>query len=77
MPTTKPHHQARTWEQPMANQVLHQRRRIEHVHSSVKYCRIVKDRIRLGKQGIRTLVMARCCALHHFRVRLAPGQPAM
>jgi hypothetical protein len=33
-----------------ANQALHQRRlRIEHVNSSVKRCRIVKDRIRLWK----------------------------
>jgi hypothetical protein len=31
--------------------------------------------IRLWKQGIRDLVMERCCALHNFRVRLAPWQP--
>ena len=48
--------------------------RIEHVHSSVKHCRIVKDRIRLWKQGVRDLVMERCCALHNFRVRLTPWQ---
>src|SRR5215831_9128965 len=51
---------------PLANQVLHQRRlRIEHVNSSVKRCRIVKDRIRLWKEGIRDLVMELCCALHN------------
>src|SRR5262249_32290446 len=49
--------------------------RIEHVNSSVKRCRIVKDCIRLWKQGIRDLVMALCCALHNFRVRLTPWQP--
>jgi hypothetical protein len=49
--------------------------RIEHVNSSVKRCRIVKDRIRLWKQGIRDLVMEICCALHNFRVRLTPWQP--
>ena len=38
-------------------------------------CRIVKDRMRLWKQGVRDLVMARCCALHNFRVRLTPWQP--
>jgi hypothetical protein len=45
------------------------RLRIEHVNSSVKCCRIVKDRIHLGKKGVRDLVMERCCALHNFRVR--------
>jgi len=59
-----------------ANQALHhRRRRIEHVHSSVKRCRIVKDRIRLWKEGIRDLMMEVCCALHIFRVRLTPWQP--
>ena len=48
--------------------------RIEHVNSSVKRCRIVKDRIRLWKLGIRDLVMEICCALHNFRVRLGPWQ---
>jgi hypothetical protein len=48
--------------------------RIEHVNSSVKRCRIVKDRIRLWKLGIRDLVMELCCALHNFRVRLTPWQ---
>jgi hypothetical protein len=43
--------------------------------SSVKRCRIVKDRIRLWKAGIRDLVMERCGALHNFRVRLTPWQP--
>jgi hypothetical protein len=31
----------------------------------VKRCRVVKDRIRLWKDGIRDLVMERCCALHN------------
>jgi hypothetical protein len=57
----------------VANQALHHRRlRIEHVHSSVKRCRIVKDRIRLWKAGVRDVVMELCCALHNFRVRLTP-----
>ena len=55
---------------------LHARRlRIEHVNSRVKRCRIVKDRIRLWKEGARDLVMDICCALHNFRVRLVPWQP--
>src|SRR5215467_5055719 len=36
---------------------------------------IVKDRLRLWKEGVRDLVMELCCALHNFRVRLTPWQP--
>jgi hypothetical protein len=76
MPTKKPRGQELTREQHRATQALHQRRlRIEHMHSSVKRCRIVKDRIRLWKEGVRDLVMELCCALHNFRVRLTPWQP--
>ena len=48
------------------------RLRIEHVNSRVKRCRMVKDRIRLWKKGVRDVVMEICCALHNFRVRLSP-----
>ena len=76
MPTKKPRGQELTAEQKAANQVLARRRvRIEHVNSSVKRCRIVKDTLRLVKAGIRDLVMELCCALHNFRVRLSPWQP--
>ena len=76
MPTKKPRGEELTREQQWANQALNQRRlRIEHVNSSVKRCRIVKDRIRLWKQGIRDVVMEICCALHNFRVRLHPWLP--
>jgi len=76
MPTKKPRGEELTREQHRANQALTQRRlRIEHVNSSVKRCRIVKDRIRLWKEGVRDLVMELCCALHNFRVRLTPWQP--
>jgi hypothetical protein len=76
MPTKTPRGQELTLEQKCANHALHhRRRRIEHVNSSVKRCRIVKDRIRLWKQGIRDLIMELCCALHNFRVRLTPWQP--
>jgi len=75
MPTKQPRGQELTWEQHVANQALtHRRLRIEHVHSRVKRCRIVKDRIRLRKEGVRDLVMAICCALHNFQVRLTPWQ---
>ena len=76
MPTKKPRGQELTREQQRANQALNQRRlRIEHVNSSVKRCRIVKDRMRLWKEGVRDLVMELCCALHNFRVRLNPWLP--
>ena len=76
MPTKKPCGGELSLEQDLANQALHQRRlRIEHVNSSVKRCRIVKDRMRLWKQGVRDLVMEICCALHNFRVRLHPWLP--
>lgn len=76
MPTKKPRGEELTREQHRANQALTQRRlRVEHVNSSVKRCRIVKDRIRLWKEGVRDLVMEICCALHNFRVRLIPWQP--
>ena len=76
LPTKKPRGEELTWEQQMANQALNQRRlRIEPVNSRVKRCRIVKDRIRLWKEGVRDLVMELCCALHNFRVRLNSWQP--
>jgi hypothetical protein len=76
MPAKTPRGQELTEEQRWTNQALHyRRRRIEHVNSSVKRCRMVKDRLRLWKQGIRDLVMELCCALHNFRVRLTPWQP--
>jgi len=73
---SKPRSQELTLEEKQTNQALHHRRlRIEYVNSSVKRCRIVQDRIRLWKQGVRDLVMDICCALHNFRVRLTPWQP--
>jgi hypothetical protein len=73
MPTKKPRGQELPLEVQLANQALHDRRlRIEHVNSSVKRCRSVKDRMRLWKAGVRDLVMDLCCALHNVRVRLNP-----
>ena len=72
----KPRGQELALEQRVAHQALHHRRlRIEHANSSVKRCRVVKDRIRLWKAGIRDLVLELCCALHNVRVRLTPWQP--
>ena len=75
MPMKKPRGQVLTLQQQRMNRSLNERRlRIEHVNSSIKRCRIVKDRLRLWKQGIRDVVMEICCALHNFRVRLTPWQ---
>ena len=76
MPTKKPRGRALTRAQKAGNRRMARRRvRIEHVNSSVKRCRIVRDTNRLRKVGIRDLVMEICCALHNFRVRLMPWQP--
>jgi hypothetical protein len=73
MPTKQPRGQLLTLDQQRINRSLNERRlRIEHVNSSIKRCRIAKDRLRLWKQGIRDEI---CCGLHNFRVRLNPWQP--
>jgi hypothetical protein len=75
MPMKRSRGQELTSEQHRTNQTLHHRRlRIEHVNSSVKRYRIVKDWIRLWKAGVRDLVMAIYCALHNLRARLTPWQ---
>jgi hypothetical protein len=40
--------------------------RIEHAIGRVKRYRIVKDEIRLLKDGLRDIVMETCCGLHNF-----------
>jgi DDE superfamily endonuclease len=76
MPTKKPRGGSLSDEQKVVNQQIARRRvRIEHVNSSVKRCRIVKDTIRLFKEGVRDMVAEVCCALHNFRVRITPWQP--
>ena len=46
--------------------------RIEHAIGGVKRYRIVKDKIRLLKDGIRDAVMETCCGLHNFRLQYRP-----
>ncbi len=76
MPTRKPRGRKLPHVQRTANRRIARRRVcIEHVHSSVKRCRIVHDTGRLRKVGVRDLVMEVCCALHNFRLRLTPWQP--
>lgn len=74
---TQPHKKPRggslTEEQKAENRLIaHRRVRIEHIISSIKRCRLIKDTIRLWKDTSRDLVMAICCGLHNFRLRLNP-----
>src|SRR5216683_2289062 len=76
MPTKKPRGGELTPLEKEANHALAQRRvAIEHVNSSIKRCRILKDVCRLLRSGARDQVMEICCALHNFRLRLDPWLP--
>ena len=75
-PHKKPRGGELTEQQKADNHQLARRRiRIEHVNSSVKRCRILKDPIRLFKDTARDMVVEIGCALHNFRVRVNPWQP--
>ncbi len=76
MPTKKPKGGELTAEQKTAHQALARRRvAIEHVNSSIKRCRILKDVCRLLRQGSRDQIMEICCSFHTFRLRLDPWLP--
>ena len=51
--------------------------RIEHAIGGVKRYRIVKDTIRLLKDGIRDTVMETCCGWHNFRLQYRPWHYAL
>jgi len=59
-------------EQATNRQISSIRMRIEHAIGGVKRYRIVKDTIRLLKDGIRDAVMETCCGLHNFRLLYRP-----
>ena len=46
--------------------------RIEHAIGGAKRYRIVKDKLRMWKKGIRDLVFETCCGLHNFRLNFRP-----
>jgi hypothetical protein len=76
MPTKKPKGRELTAEQKTANQALARRRvAIEHVNSSIKRCRILKDICRLTREGTRDQLIEICCSLHNFRLRLDAWLP--
>ncbi len=77
-PTKKPRGRELTPEQKEDNREISRRRvRIEHVNSSVKRCRMLKETIRMWKGGIRDMVMEIGCGLHNFRVRVTPSWTPM
>jgi hypothetical protein len=59
-------------EQATNRRIASIRIRIEHAIGSVKRYRIVKDKIRLLKDGIRDTIMETCCGLHNFRLQYRP-----
>ena len=77
-PTKKPRGKELTPEQKADNREIARRRvRSEPVNSSIKRCRMLKETIRMWKDGIRDMVMEIGCALHNFRVRLTPSWTPM
>ena len=72
-PHKKPRGGPLSEEQKVENKTIAGRRvRIEHIISSIKRCRILKEPIRLWKDTARDMVMAICVGLHNFRLRLNP-----
>ena len=77
-PTKKPRGRELTPAQQTNNREMARRRvRIEQVKSSVKRCRMLKETIRMWKDGMRDMVMAIGCALHNFRIRVPPSWTLM
>ena len=72
-PTKKPRDGDLTSEQKDDNRrIASEKMRIEHTMCSVKRCRIVKDKIRYWKDGVRDMVMQIACGLHNLRMRHRP-----
>lgn len=46
--------------------------RVEHAICGSKRFRIVKDKLRLRKEGIQDLLLEICCGLHNFRLAFRP-----
>ena len=68
-PKKKPRGQERSWADKFLNQVISSVRiEVEHGLAGIKRCRIVKDVLRLTRDGISDLVMETACGLHNLRV---------
>lgn len=69
MPHKKPRTRELTEAQKQENkQKSAVRVKIEHIIGRVKIYRIVKDRIRMYKQGLKDLVMEIACAINNFKL---------
>lgn len=69
MPDRKPRTRELTEEQKKQNkQKASVRVKVEPAIGSVKIYRVLKDRIRMYKQGIKDLVMELGCGLHNFKL---------
>jgi len=72
-PMKKPRSGTLTFDQKAENRrITSEKIRIEHTIGRVKRCRIIKDRIRSWKDGIRDMVMLIACGLHNLRLRHRP-----
>jgi hypothetical protein len=77
-PTKKPRGGELTPPEKATNRRLSSIRiRIEHAIGGVKRYRIVKDKIRLLKDGIRDTIMETCCGLHNDRLQYRPWHYAL
>lgn len=69
MPERKPRTRELTDEQKSSNkQKASVRVKVEHAIGRVKIYRVLKDRIRMYKQGIKDLVMELGCGLNNFKL---------
>jgi hypothetical protein len=59
-------------EQATHRRISSLRIRIAHAIGGVKRYRMVKDKIRLFKDGMRDTSMETCCGLHSFRLQYRP-----
>jgi hypothetical protein len=76
MPFKKPRKRELTSYEKAFNRIISQSRVwIEHVISSVKRCRSVKESLRLVGEQVADVVMEIACGLHNFRIRTYPWQP--
>lgn len=72
-PKKKSKGQELTEDEKATNRLLSSIRiRMEHAIGGVKRYRVVKDKLRLWKEGVRDLVLEVCCGLHNFRLRFRP-----
>ena len=50
---------------------------VENVLAGVKRCRIVKEQLRLTKDGVSDMVMEIACGLHNLRVTCRQPQESL